>query len=149
MKIAMKHSVPEVHEWHAVVGKQTAPEGGMAFSRQMTKLSETHYQHYINDLQERIYKQGERLKEKADLSVLSEYRQLIGELLGETASNAFACIKSRMFDAKGRHKVVLVVRSVNQKLEQLAAQILSEQSDNIKLLQLVDDIRGLLVDLFM
>lgn len=150
MKIAdIKHSVSEVHDRHTIVEKHAASEAGMAFSRQMTTLHEAAYQRYINDLQERIHKQGEKLKEKADLKMLQEYRQLISELLGEAASNAYACIKSSLFDAKGRHKVFFVIRSVNQKLEEIASEILSDQVDNIKLLQMVDDIRGMLVDLFM
>ena len=150
MKITdSKRSVTGANERPAVLGKHTAPDTNLNFARQMTSLSDTQYQYYIHDLQERIFKQGERLKTQADMQTLAEYRQLISELLGEAAGNAYACMKSRTFDAKGRHKVFLVIRSVNQKLEELAAQILSEQKDNIKLLQMVDDIRGMLVDLFM
>ena len=150
MKIAdLGHAVKETHDRHAVAEKRIVPDTGMAFARQMTKHSEAQYQHYIQDLQERIQKQGERLKQKADLKALQEYRQLISELLGEASSNAYACIKSRTFDSKGRHKVFFVIRSVNQKLEELAAAIFSDQKDNLKLLQMVDDIKGMLVDLFM
>lgn len=150
MKIAdIKPVVSDTHERHAVVGKH-APEGpGMAFSRQMTMLNEKQYQIYLNELQEKIFKKGEKLKESADLKVLQEYRQLISELLGEAASNAYACVKSSLFDAKGRHKIFFVIRNVNEKLEELAREVLSGQEDNIKLLQMVDDIRGMLVDLFL
>lgn len=150
MKISdIKHSVSEAQERPAVLDKPAATGAGMSFSRQMTTLSEAGYQGYVRDLQERIFKQGERLKQKADINVLQEYRALISELLGEAAGNAYACIKSNVFDAKGRHKVFFVIRSINQKLEELASEILSEQSDNIKLLRMVDDIRGMLVDLFL
>lgn len=150
MKITdIKHVVSDTHGKHAVVGKH-APEGsGMAFSRQMTTLNEEQYQIYLNELQEKIFKKGEKLKESADLKVLQEYRQLISELLAEASSNAYACAKSSLFDAKGRHKVFFVIRSVNQKLEELAREVLSDQKDTIKLLQMVDDIRGMLVDLFL
>lgn len=122
---------------------------GLAFARQLNTLSEAQYQRYIQDLQERIRKQGERLKEKADLSAIMKYRALIGELLGEAANNAFACFKTDSFDTKGRHKVHFVIRNVNQKLEELTKEILSAEQDNIRILQMVDDIRGMLVDLFM
>ena len=150
MKIAdIKHAVSETQDKFTVAQKHAVSDSGMSFSRQMTTLHETAYQHYINDLQERIHRQGEKLKEKADIKAFQEYRQLISELLGEAASNAYACIKSSQFDAKGRHKVLFVIRSVNQKLEEMASAILSDQQDNIRLLQMLDDIRGMLVDLFM
>jgi uncharacterized protein YaaR (DUF327 family) len=40
-----------------------------------------------------------------------------------------------------------VIRSINEKLEELTREMLSEQRDNIRILQMVDDIRGLLMDL--
>jgi uncharacterized protein YaaR (DUF327 family) len=54
-----------------------------------------------------------------------------------------------VFDAKGRHKVNFVIRTINENLEELTREILSEQQDNLRILQMVDDIRGLLIDLFM
>jgi uncharacterized protein YaaR (DUF327 family) len=78
-----------------------------------------------------------------------DYRALVGELVSEAANNAFAGHKSETFDDKGRHKVSFVIRSINEKLEALTREILSEQQDNLRILQMVDDIRGLLVDLFM
>ncbi len=136
-------------ERYAVADRQTVMNSGMSFQRQMTTLSESQYQLYLADLQEKIYKKGEKIKEKADIKAFQEYRMLIAELLGEAASNAYACVKSSVFDARGRHKVFLVIRNVNMKLDELAREILSDQSDNLKLLQMVDDIRGMLVDLFL
>lgn len=150
MKVTdINHVLTDNKERYVAADRQTAAGRDTAFFRQLTTLNETQYHRYLADLQEKIYKQGEKIKEKADIKALQEYRMLIGELLGETASNAFACIKSNVFDARGRHKVFLVIRSVNQKLEELAREILSDQRDNIRLLQMVDDIRGMLVDLFL
>ena len=42
-----------------------------------------------------------------------------------------------------------MIRTINEKLEELTREILSEQQDNLRILQMVDDIRGLLIDLFM
>ena len=133
----------------AVREKPDAGSPGFSFARHLTTLSEAQFTAYIEDLQERIRKQGERIKQRADLKALVEYRSLIGELIGETASNAFAGYKSEVFDAKGRHKVNFVIRTINEKLEELTREILSEQQDNLRILQMVDDIRGLLIDLFM
>ncbi len=127
------------------------PDGNgqvLAFARQLTTLSESQYERYVQDLQERIRKQGEKLKAKADIKAVMEYRALISELMNEVANNAFAGHKAEAFDLKGRHKVHFVIRSVNQKLEELTREILADQQDNIRILQMVDDIRGLLVDMF-
>lgn len=150
MKVSdINHIAADNKDRYVASDRQTAASRDTAFFRQLTTLNETQYQRYIAELQEKIYKQGEKIKQKADIKALQEYRMLIGELLGEAASNAFACVKTNVFDARGRHKVFLVIRNVNLKLEELAKEILSDQRDNIRLLQMVDDIRGMLVDMFL
>lgn len=150
MKVSdVNHIVTDNAERYVPADRQAAASAGMAFHRQLTTLNEAQYQQYLADLQEKIYKQGEKIKAKADIKAFAEYRMLISELLGEAAGNAYACVKSSVFDARGRHKVFLVIRNVNQKLEELAREILSDQRDNLRLLQMVDDIRGMLVDLFL
>ena len=57
-------------------------------------------------------------------------------------------IGSPPFDAKGRRNVMVLIKKVNVMLDEMAQQILQEQSENIRLLEMVDDIRGMLVDIF-
>ncbi len=150
MKIAdVRRGLPGINEHHAVAGKSSASGSNMPFHRQMNEHNEKEYFHYVNDLQERIFKKGESLKEKADIKILQEYRALICELLAEAAGNAYACIKSSLFDKKGRHRIFFVIKKINNKLDELTREILSEQQGNIKLLETVDEIRGMLVDLFL
>ena len=78
-----------------------------------------------------------------------EYRRLIAELLDVTASNAYVCTKTSAFDTKGRRNVFVLIKKVNDRLEEMAQEILSEQKDNIRLLEMVDDIRGLLLDILL
>ncbi len=145
----ISHIITDGHRTGPIKEKTDTNGQGLAFARQLTTLNEAQYQRYVQDLQERIAKQGEKLKQKADLKAVMEYRALIRELLGEAANNAFAGHKAKSLDTQGRHKTHFVIRSVNEKLEELTREILSDQQDNIRIMQMVDDIRGLLVDLFM
>ncbi len=150
MKVAdINHIAPENRGFAAVKDRPESSGPGLAFARQLTTLSEAQYERYIQDIQERIRKQGEKIKAKADLKAVMEYRSLISELMNEVANNAFCGHKAESFDPRGRHKVHFVIRSVNQKLEELTREMLSEQQDSLRILQMVDDIRGLLVDLLM
>ena len=122
---------------------------GFSFSRHMMDFSEAQRQKYIEDLKDRIFRQGETIKKKADIGEFMQYRKLIAELLEAAASNAYACIRTSAVNSKGRRNVFVLIKTVNARLDEMAQQILSEQSDNLRLLKMVDDIRGLLVDVFL
>jgi uncharacterized protein len=130
-------------------GIQTSGGQGFSFSRHMMDFSEAQYQKYIEDLKDRVFRQGETIKRKADIGEFMQYRKLIAELLEAAASNAYACTRTSAVDSKGRRNVFVLIKKVNARLDEMAQQILSEQSENLHLLEMVDDIRGLLVDILL
>lgn len=130
----------------AAIGKS---EGATLFSRTFTSLSQEHYADYIRQSMAQIEKQGQELARRADLQALSTYREMVRALLEETVSSSFAFHKYHQQDARGRSKVFALVQKINQELEGMAQKLLDEQAENIELLRSVDDIRGMLVDIFM
>ena len=121
----------------------------LEFKRQLTSLKHSDYEAYIKDLMQKVSAQGEIVARKCDIRELQKYREMITDLLNETVSNSYAFGRTSQFDSKGRHKVYAVIHKVNSKLDELTEEVLKEQSDNIKVLGMVDDVRGLLVDLFL
>lgn len=128
-------------------GIEPGANQGFSFSRHMMDFSESQYQKYIEDLKDRIFRQGEAIKHKTDIGEFIQYRKLIAELLEAAASNAYACSRTSAVDSRGRRSVFVLIKKVNARLDEMAEQILSEQSDNLRLLEMMDDIRGLLVDI--
>jgi len=92
-------------------------------------------QSYISRLEKRII---QRLR-----------REMIRQLLNETVSNGFAFRKFRKYDARGRSKTFALIEKINARLEEVMNEFLKGEADHISLLRSIDDIRGLLVDLFM
>jgi uncharacterized protein YaaR (DUF327 family) len=121
----------------------------LVFKRQLTDMHDAQYKEYIEGLKSKIFEQGEALKKKADICGFLKYRQLIAELVGEAASNAYQSSKTGAFDVNGKHKMLTIIKRVNSKLDDMAQEILKQQEENIKILNMVDDIRGLLVDMFL
>ncbi len=103
----------------------------------------------IEGLVRTIEEQGKRIKERADMSELQKYRENITKLINETVSNGFAFHKEGKLGPNGRSKIFAMIKTVNEKLDSLTKKILSEEKDNISLLDEVDDIRGLLVDMYL
>jgi uncharacterized protein YaaR (DUF327 family) len=125
---------------------KTAP---MEFHRQLTDLNNANYENYIKELTDKIFEQGEIVAKKVDVHELQKYREMITQLLNETVSNAYAFSKTDKYDPRGRHKVFAMIKKVNDRLDQLTAEVLKKESDNIRMLDIVDDVRGLLVDIFL
>lgn len=150
MKVADIGKIPSNTQSTAISGNTSAAAGqGFSFSRHMMDFSEAQYQKYIEELKDRIFRQGEIIKGRADIAEFMQYRKLIAELLEAAVSNAYACTRTSAFDAKGRRNVFVLIKMVNARLEEMAQEILSEQSENLRLLEMVDDIRGLLVDIML
>lgn len=124
-------------------------ESFKTFRRELTELSKENHQKYITSLIEEINVQGDKISKKADLSEIQKYRELIGKLIKENVNNAFSFEKNNKFDARGRNKSFAIIKNINKKLDELTAGVIEQESENIKIADLVDDIRGLLVDLFM
>lgn len=150
MKISDIGKAPSgVQNFASGEGVRAGTQQNFAFAQHMLNYSQTQYQAYAEELREKIFSQGDIITRKADLSEFIKYRALIAELMELAAGNAFACTQSRSFDRKGRRNVFVLIKTVNERLDEMVRQILSEQSDNIRLLELVDDIKGLLVDMFL
>ena len=132
-----------------LVKKPGETNTNQSFQFKMTEMTERAYQQYIDGLRNDIIRQGDVLKQKMDIDEVQKYRAMITELVEETVSNAYACKTSTAFDTNGRRRVFVVIRNINEKLDALTQGVLSGQEDTLKLVSMVDDIRGLLVDLFL
>lgn len=119
------------------------------FSRQLSETAGSAYQKRLAEMVEGITRQGKLLSQRTDLKEFMKYREMISELMHEVVSNAYAFNKRNAFDARGRHRIYAVVHKVNAKLDDLAREVLKEQQDNLKILEDIEDIRGLLVDMLL
>ena len=41
-----------------------------------------------------------------------------------------------------------MIKTINEKLEKMTQDVLGGQTDNLELLQAIDDVRGMLIDIF-
>lgn len=103
----------------------------------------------LNKLMSDIEKQGEHLASNMDLRELKNYKKLISEFMNEVVNNSLKFSKQSHFDRRGRHKVYALVKRVNAKLEELSREFLKEEKDNIKILESIGNIKGMLFDMYM
>ncbi len=124
-------------------------ETELIFKSSLTTESKVVYLRHIEEMVGNIEKQGKRLAERADMGEMQKYREMIARLINETVSNGFAFHKEGKMGPNGRSKIFAIIRTVNEKLDTMTQKVLTEEKDNISLLDEVDDIRGLLVDMYL
>lgn len=124
-------------------------EKALLFRKTLNNAGETQLYERMTELVAKIDEQGARLIKRADVKELEKYRSLIREFMEEVVSNGFEFSKENRFLARGRHKSFATVKVVNQKLDELAKVVLSEQKESIDIVNRVDDIRGLLLDMLL
>ena len=52
-------------------------------------------------------------------------------------------------DRRGRHRIYSTVKKINKNLEELTQEILKSEKDHLKILAKIEDIRGLILDIFL
>ena len=102
----------------------------------------------LNLMMQDIVQQGERISKKKDIRDMQKYRILIKEFMNEIVSRSHAFSRENFLDRRGRHRVYGIIRRVDETLDELAQELVKEQSDNISILDKIGQIEGLLLDIF-
>jgi len=96
-----------------------------------------------------IAAQGEKLADKVDIRELRAYKKLISEFMDEAVGNSRKFSKHSFLDRRGRHKVYAIIKKVNEELDELTREVLSGEKDRLKILNKLEDIKGLILDIMM
>jgi len=93
-----------------------------------------------------ITKQGEKFSKKPTAQLLKTYKSMIREFLKYITDNMFRV--EHYTGGRLKQKIYTVTIIIDKKLSALTRLMLSQQAQNIDLLSTLDEIRGLLVDLY-
>lgn len=111
------------------------------------KLAETEEIHIeFDQLVEEITRQGERFYKNPTLQELKLYKSMIKKFLKHVTDRMFAV--EHHTGGKWKQKIYTVSKVIDEKLEALTKLVVSQQTNNIDLLATLDEIRGLLIDLY-
>ena len=123
--------------------KQTA-DG--KFHDLLAKPDQTGEQNRIQSLFESIETAANELVESRGNSALKEYRRRIREFLTEVLDSSRE-VKVIIRDSVYEEPYV-IVKVVDTKLDELAALVIKEEVERGELMRLIDEIKGILVDLY-
>lgn len=89
-----------------------------------------------------------RLRESPVYGNLLRYRRGVRSILRYLVRRCYTVEESSFYDPQGRRRLMVLVESVDHELEALAKDFLNDQTTSLHLASRLDEIRGLLLDLY-
>ncbi|HAL31987.1 MAG TPA: DUF327 domain-containing protein [Lachnospiraceae bacterium] len=130
--------------------KQVQDAGSDAFRfALMSNIQESELQERLSNLMSEITAEGEVISKRKNIKDMRRYRALVKDFMNEILNRSHQFSRQNFLDKKGRHRVYGIIKLVDQNLDDLAAELLKDESDNIAILAKIGEIRGLLIDLLM
>lgn len=120
----------------------------MDFSDFLQKEHQQQTKEQLNQLLEDIDEQGKKLLISRGFRELSTYKSLIKKFINEVVEHGLLLENKFSYDKVGRKKRYKVLKEIDEKLMSLSEMILEKEADQIRILEEMGDIRGLIVNLY-
>lgn len=127
--------------------KAKTGEGDFTFTL-LKNIEDSSLAEHLTAVFEEIRTEGKKLKKRMDIRDMKHYRTLVKEFLNEVLTRSHQFSRENYLDRRGRHRVYGIIRIVNKELDELAEELVKDEKDGIKILGKVDEIQGLLLDIF-
>ncbi len=102
----------------------------------------------IQEFLQRLDEIGARLAKSFSIYDLKSYKEVLRGFLNETQRKAYTLKENTGWTRQGKPRIYQCIERINQELEELSQLVLSKQQNSLKILDKLDQIRGLLVDLY-
>jgi len=117
----------------------------MDFSQNFSSARQNKSEEQLKDMMEDIKKKGNRLSVTKCFADVKAYKNLIKEYLDSVLKHMYEVKKDISF---WQTQYFITVGTVDKKLEELTQMLLSQEKDNLKVANTIDEISGLIVDVF-
>lgn len=157
LKIGDAQPLPDLPERRRVKGKDeaAAPKGAGAakaepaeFSRAFLDASRQAATRALDQIMDELGRQGERLAAAQNFAELEKYKSLVGEFL-RAVTRGLGRLHFTEAGSQARNaRVHVILQKVDLELDALAKDVLARQSTQLRILERLDQIKGLLLDLY-
>ena len=109
--------------------QQQQGDGAFKFTL-VSHIEEQELQVRLTSLMEEITMQGDKLAKHRDIRDMKRYRGLVKDFLNEIINRSHSFSRENFLDRRGRHRVYGIVRLVDEKLDELAQELVKDEKDN-------------------
>ena len=126
---------------------KVSPQGTSDFKLLVQSQKEKLQTGQIQQLLSDIEKAGERLEKSKNFRDLAKYKSLIKRFVKETVDYGLNLSHSTTWDGYGQTRTLRIIKEIDEKLVQMTEELLEKEKENIHLLGLMGEIKGLLINL--
>lgn len=136
--------MPTLREVTAAANIKT--EKGFRFTL-LSQIGEGELQEKLTEMVNEITKQGQKIAEHMDIRDMKIYRSMISNFMSEVVANSHEFSRENFLDRRGRHRVYGIIRQVNDKLDELARELIKSEKNQVDILDKIGEIQGLVLDI--
>ena len=131
------------------VTRRTAGAGrNRSFSDALTDSDVQRRRQACDRILKQIEAEAENLKKTPSPEGVKRYRKLVQAFMKETLNQSYELNQENHWDPYGNRKTFVTVKKVNQALEEMMDTVVQQEKRQIDLVAKLDEIRGLLLDLY-
>jgi uncharacterized protein YaaR (DUF327 family) len=131
-----------------IASRKAKDEASISFREVMSTRRDEMDVERLNRLMEDVDAQGKVLAQSMTVEDLRDYKKKVKEFLSEAVKYGLKIQQNRGFNRGGRMKIYKIVQKVDDKLLELTDAVINKQEKGIKVLSLIGEIRGLLLDVY-
>lgn len=132
-----QHELKHVNQTSNRFGELVVKQGHKLQSEQLTRL--------LGD----ISAVGDRLARTRSLRELARFKMLVKRFLQEAVEYGLEMKQSHTWNRFGEGRRLKIIKTIDERLVELAQDILDEEKETIDLLDKIGEIKGLLINLYM
>lgn len=115
----------------------------------ISNIEEQDLQARLTLMIEDITQQGKKISKHMDVRDMRKYRALIKDFLNEVVNRSHQFSRENFLDRRGRHRVYGIIKLIDENLDELAQELIKDEKDHLAILSKIDEIRGLILDIFV
>jgi len=118
---------------------------GQMVTKQVDKLHGEQFTKLIGD----ISSAGDRIAKSRNLRDMAKFKMLVRRFLKDAVESGFELKQSHTWNQYGEGRQLKIIKTIDEKLIELAEDLLDEESTAVDLLGKIGGIKGLLISLYI
>lgn len=124
-------------------------QGGARFGQMVVKQEQRLQGEQVTKLLGDISSVGDRIARSRNLRDMAKFKMLVRRFLKEAVESGMGLKQSHTWNRFGEGRKLKIVETIDERLIELAEDLLNEEKTTVDLLAKIGEIKGLLINLYM